>query len=111
MDRLHRLMQSNMRDSAYWTVAQMIAHHTSNGCNLRTGDLLGTGTQSGPGEMDGGCLLELTRGGARPIVLPSGEERTFLEDGDRVELRGYLEREGFKRIGLGVCEGVVRGTT
>jgi fumarylacetoacetase len=102
-----RLMRSHFRESAYWTLAQMIAHHTSNGCNLEVGDLLGTGTQSGPGAGDGGCLLELTRIGREPITLDNGEQRAFLHDGDRVILRGYCEREGYRRIGLGDCEGVV----
>lgn len=102
-----RLMRSQFRESAYWTLAQMIAHHTSNGCNLEVGDLLGTGTQSGPGSADGGCLLELTRMGRAPLTLANGEQRAFLHDGDRVILRGFCEREGFRRIGLGDCEGVV----
>lgn len=105
----HRLMQSHFRDSAYWTVSQMIAHHTSNGCNLLVGDLLGTGTQSGPDADQGGCLLELTSGGTRPIVLPNGEQRGFLEEGDKVILRGHCETAGRRRIGLGECIGVVVG--
>lgn len=107
MDEPHRLMQSHFRESAYWTVSQMIAHHTSNGCNLLVGDLLGTGTQSGPHADQGGCLLELTAGGSRPVTLPNGEKRAFLEDGDRVILRGYCEQAGHRRIGFGDCEGVV----
>ena len=102
-----RLMQSHFRDAAYWTVSQMIAHHTSNGCNLLVGDLLGTGTQSGPNPDQGGCLLELSAGGSRAVNLPNGEKRTFLEDGDRVILRGYCEQSGRRRIGFGDCEGVV----
>jgi fumarylacetoacetase len=101
-----RLMQSNFRD-AYWTVAQMLAHHSSNGCNLQTGDLLGTGTQSGPAAGQGGSLLELTEGGRRPIALPGGEPRTFLEDGDRVILRARCEAAGARPIGFGTCEGTV----
>jgi fumarylacetoacetase len=101
-----RLMQSNFSD-AYWTVAQMLAHHSINGCNLRPGDLLGTGTQSGPGELQGGSLLELTAGGKRPLTLPGGETRTFLQDGDRVILRAFCEAPGARRIGLGACEGTV----
>ena len=91
----------------YWTIEQMIAHHTSNGCNLIAGDLLATGTISGsqPGEQ--GCLLEMTRRGASPVVLPSGEERVFLEDGDEVILRGYCESDGHARICLGECRGTV----
>jgi fumarylacetoacetase len=91
----------------YWTPAQMIAHHTSNGCNLRPGDLLASGTVSGPAAESLGCLLELTRRGAEPIRLPTGEERRFLQDGDEVAMRGYCEREGFARIGFGECRGAV----
>jgi fumarylacetoacetase len=102
-----RLMQSNFSD-AYWTVAQMLAHHTVNGCNLRPGDLLGTGTLSGPAEGQGGSLLELSAGGKRPLTLPGGETRTFLQDGDRVILRAFCEAPGARRIGLGECEGTVQ---
>jgi fumarylacetoacetase len=105
-DGPQRLMQSNFHD-AYWTVAQMLAHHTVNGCNLRTGDLLGTGTLSGPAEGQGGSLLELTQGGRRPLKLASGETRTFLQDGDRVILRAFCNAPGVRRIGLGACEGTV----
>jgi fumarylacetoacetase len=91
----------------YWTPAQMLAHHASNGCNLAPGDLLGTGTVSGPTRESRGCLLELTRRGAEPIELPGGEARRFLEDGDEVVLRGWCEREGCARIGLGECRGTI----
>ncbi len=101
-----RLMQSNFRDS-YWTIAQLIAHHTVGGCNLATGDLLGSGTQSGPGEGQGGSLLELTQGGRQPVTLASGETRNFLQDGDSLELRAHCERAGARRIGFGRCEGHV----
>ncbi|MEJ8859316.1 fumarylacetoacetase [Variovorax robiniae] len=101
-----RLMRSNYAD-AYWTVAQMVAHHTVNGCNLRAGDLFGSGTLSGPEAGQGGSLLELSDGGKRPIHLANGETRTFLEDGDTVILRGYCQREGFRRIGFGECRGTV----
>jgi fumarylacetoacetase len=101
-----RLSQSNFRD-AYWTVAQMLAHHSSNGCNLQAGDLLGSGTQSGPGADQGGSLLELTQGGKRPITLPGGEARTFLQDGDRLILCAHAQRSGFRRIGLGDCASTV----
>ncbi|MEJ8846092.1 fumarylacetoacetase [Variovorax rhizosphaerae] len=101
-----RLMRSNYAD-AYWTVAQMVAHHTVNGCNLRAGDLFGSGTLSGPDAGQGGSLLELSDGGKRPIRLANGETRTFLEDGDTVILRGYCQREGFRRIGFGECRGTV----
>ena len=101
-----RLMASNFRDS-YWTVAQLITHHASNGCNLASGDLLGSGTQSGPAADQGGSLLELTAGGKRPLTLANGETRTFLQDGDSVRLRAFCAREGAARIGFGECEGTV----
>jgi len=103
-----RVSRGNMRD-LYWTVAQMLAHHTSNGCNLQAGDLLATGTVSGAEAGTQGCLLEMTRRGAEPLVLPNGERRAFLEDGDEVILRGYCEREGAVRIGFGECVGRVIG--
>jgi fumarylacetoacetase len=102
----YRLMQSDFRD-AYWTIAQMLAHHSSNGCNLQPGDLLGSGTQSGPEAGQGGSLLELTQGGRQPLALPDGEVRTFLQDGDTVILRGACEREGARRIGFGACAGTL----
>jgi fumarylacetoacetase len=92
---------------AYWTVAQMLTHHTVNGCNLQPGDLLGSGTLSGPTLDQAGALIELTAGGKNPIVLPNGEQRTWLEDGDSVVLRGWCEREGAARIGFGECVGKV----
>jgi fumarylacetoacetase len=92
---------------AYWTIAQMVTHHTVNGCNLQPGDLLGTGTQSGPTPEEAGSLLELSDAGKRPIELPNGETRTFLQDGDRVILRGWCEKPGFARIGFGECRGTV----
>src|SRR5258708_26551498 len=85
---------------AYWTIAQMVAHHASNGCNLAAGDLLGTGTQSGPVPEEAGSLLELTAGGLQPLALPNGQARTFLEDCDEIVLRGYCQRHGFARISL-----------
>ncbi|HSD29073.1 MAG TPA: fumarylacetoacetase [Vicinamibacteria bacterium] len=100
--------RSRLRD-LYWTLAQMVAHHTSNGCNLRPGDLIATGTVSGADEEAWGSLLERTWRGTRPLALPSGEERRFLEDGDEVILRGQCAREGFARIGFGECRGVVQG--
>jgi fumarylacetoacetase len=102
----HRLSQSSFEHS-YWTIAQMVAHHTVSGCNLMPGDLLGTGTQAGPAPEQGGCLLELTEGGKRAIELPGGEVRRFLEDGDTLILRAYCERPGFARIGFGECAGTV----
>ncbi len=91
----------------YWSFAQMVAHHTSNGCNLRTGDLMASGTISGPQPGSQGSLLEITRRGAEPLKLPSGEERSFLEDGDEVTFRGFCEREGLPRISLGECQGMI----
>ncbi len=91
--------------SMYWSVAQMLTHHASNGCNLRTGDLLASGTVSGPDENSRGCMLELTWRGSNPIGLPTGEERRFLEDGDDVIMKGYLEAAGHPRIGFGECQG------
>ncbi len=91
----------------YWTLAQMLTHHASNGCNLSPGDLFASGTISGPTKDARGCLLELTWRGAEPITLPTGEPRKFLEDGDEVIMRGYCARAGAARIGLGECRGVV----
>ncbi|HEX2778096.1 MAG TPA: fumarylacetoacetase [Gemmatimonadaceae bacterium] len=99
-----RLSRSRFADM-YWTVAQMVAHHASNGCNLRAGDLLASGTISGPTRDERGCMLELTRRGAEPVTLPDGETRSFLEDGDEVTLRGECVRDGFVRIGFGECRG------
>jgi len=101
-----RLSHSSFRDS-WWTVAQMLAHHTVNGCNLAPGDLIGSGTQSGPLPPQAGSLLELTAGGRQPLALAGGETRTFLEDGDRVMLRGWCEREGYVRIGFGEAAATV----
>jgi len=101
-----RLSKGNVRD-LYWTLAQMLTHHASNGCNLQPGDLLATGTVSGPSKESVGCFLEMTQRGADPINLPTGELRKFLEDGDEVILRGYCEREDYPRIGFGECRGVI----
>jgi len=92
---------------AYWTVAQMVAHHTVNGCNLVAGDLLGTGTQSGPAAVEAGSLIELTTGGREPLALPNGERRTFLEDGDEIILCGRCSAPGYRSIGFGECRGVI----
>ncbi|MGC8525154.1 MAG: fumarylacetoacetase [Acidibrevibacterium sp.] len=100
------LAQSNTR-YLYWTVAQMLAHHASNGCNLSPGDLFGSGTISGPSPESYGSLLEITEGGRKPLTLPSGETRRFLEDGDEVIFRAHATREGFARIGFGECRGVI----
>jgi fumarylacetoacetase len=91
----------------YWTVAQMIAHHTSNGCDLQPGDLLGTGTISGPTRDSLGSLMEISQSGKVPFTLPSGEERRFLEDGDELTLCAVARREGFRTIGFGECRGMV----
>jgi fumarylacetoacetase len=100
-----RLSHGSCRDM-YWTIAQMLAHHTSNGCNLRPGDLLASGTISGDAPGTEGCLLELTR--HRAIELPSGEQRRFLADGDEVMMRAFCERPGYVRIGFGECAGAIR---
>jgi fumarylacetoacetase len=116
-----RISKGSFKDM-YWTIAQMVTHHASNGCNLQPGDLLGSGTVSGPARDARGCLLELTWDGdpwatppvikpttsRTPIELPTGETRKFLEDGDEVIIKGYCEREGFRRIGFGECRGIVR---
>ena len=102
-----RLSHSNFRDS-WWTVSQMVTHHTVNGCNLQPGDLLGSGTQSGPTPGEAGSLLELSGGGKHAIALARGEQRTFLEDGDRVTFRAWCERPPFRRIGFGELTGTVR---
>ena len=91
----------------YWTVAQLIAHHTSGGCNLGAGDLFGSGTISGPTPGGFGSLLEATEGGRKPLDLPSGESRSFLEDGDEVIMRARARRDGFASIGFGECRGVI----
>jgi len=101
-----RLSATSFKHS-YWTVSQMVAHHTVNGCNLQPGDLLGTGTQSGPTPQEAGSLLELSGNGKEPVPLPNGETRCFLEDGDEVTLRAYCERPGAARIGFGSAVGRV----
>jgi fumarylacetoacetase len=101
-----RLSRGSFKDM-YWTLGQMVAHHTSNGCPLRPGDLIASGTVSGPEKENRGCLLELTWRGTDAVRLPHGEQRTFLEDGDELILTGYCEREGFVRIGLGSCRAVI----
>jgi len=95
-----QLSTSNFNDS-YWTVAQMVAHHTVNGCNLRAGDMFGSGTQSGPNPEEAGSMLELSNAGSEPITLPNGEKRAFLEDGDNVIMSGWCQKDGAARIGFG----------
>ncbi|ESP94913.1 MULTISPECIES: fumarylacetoacetase [Pseudoalteromonas] len=101
-----KVSESSFKHS-YWTVAQMVTHHTVNGCNFLPGDMLGSGTQSGPEHEEAGSLLELSRGGKESITLSNGEERKFLEDGDKVIMRGWCEADGFNRIGFGSVEGTV----
>jgi fumarylacetoacetase len=101
-----RLSRASFREM-YWTFGQMVAHHSSNGCNLQSGDLIASGTVSNEAKESRGSLLELAWRGTEPLGLPTGEERRFLEDGDEVILRGWCEREGFVRIGLGECRGTV----
>jgi fumarylacetoacetase len=98
---------ARFESSVYWTPAQLVAHHTSNGCNLRPGDLLASGTVSGPTPESRGCLLERTWRGTEPLILPTGETRRFLEDGDEVAMRGRCERAGFRQIGFGDCRAVI----
>ena len=102
----HRLSHGNAA-FLYWTAAQFVAHHTSGGCNLQSGDLFGSGTISGPTEGSAGSLLELSKGGRQPITLESGEARRFLEDGDEVILRATCCRDGYASIGFGLCRGMV----
>jgi len=101
-----QMSQSNFKDS-YWTVAQMVAHHTVNGCNLRAGDMFGSGTQSGPNPEEAGSMLELSNAGADPISLPNGEQRTFLEDGDNVIMKGWCQKDGAARIGFGSVSAII----
>lgn len=102
----HQLSAGNF-DQMYWTIGQMVTHHASNGCNLRPGDLMASGTVSGPEKSMRGCLLELTWRGTEPIDLPSGEQRRFLEDGDELIIRGRCEADGAVGIGFGDCRGIV----
>lgn len=102
----HLLSRSNA-NMLYWTVAQMVAHHTSNGCNLLPGDLFGSGTVSGTENGSAGCLLEMTRGGRNPVTLSNGETRAYLEDGDEVIFLGDARRTGYAPIGFGECRGTV----
>jgi fumarylacetoacetase len=101
-----RISAGTLADS-YWSPAQMIAHHTSNGCNLETGDLIATGTLSGPEQDSWGSLLEKTAGGRNTIDLGNGEGRTYLRDGDEIILSAHCEKSGYRRLGFGECRGVV----
>ncbi|MFZ6691737.1 fumarylacetoacetase [Undibacterium sp. SXout20W] len=101
-----RLSLSNFRHS-YWTVSQLVTHHTVNGCNLNPGDLLGSGTQSGPAPEEAGSLLELTEGGKKSIALSNGEQRVFMEDGDAIIMRGWAQKEGVARVGFGEVVGTL----
>ena len=100
----HRLSRGNFRNM-YWTIDQMLAHHTSTGCNIRPGDLIASGTVSGPGEDERGCMLELTWRGENPVELPDGTQRRFLEDGDELIIRASCAAEGAVPIGFGECRG------
>jgi len=102
-----RIASSNFADAAYWTAAQLVAHHTVNGCSLNPGDLFGSGTLSGSLPEQAGSLLELSAGGKQAITLRNGEQRTFLQDGDTVTLRGRCTRDGWRSIGFGACAGSV----
>jgi fumarylacetoacetase len=102
-----RISRSNFSEASYWTISQLVAHHTVNGCALQSGDLFGSGTLSGPRPEQAGSLLELTQGGKRPLSLSNGESRTFLEDGDTIVLKAYCHRVGFRRVGFGECRGTV----
>jgi fumarylacetoacetase len=102
----HQLSHASLKH-LYWTVGQMVTHHSMGGCNLESGDLLGTGTTSGPEADSLGCLLEITEGGKKPIELPSGESRTFLQNGDRLTIKAYCQKEGTRRIGFGECSGTI----
>jgi fumarylacetoacetase len=99
-----RLSRASFQEM-YWTIAQMLTHHTSNGCNLRPGDLLASGTVSGAEEGSQGSLLEITRRGSQPLELPTGEMRSFLADGDEILIHGYCDRKGYVRVGFGECRG------
>jgi fumarylacetoacetase len=102
------LAVTNMQN-LYWTIFQMLTHHTSNGCNLRPGDLMGTGTISGPTDDALGSILEIAKRGATPVSLPTGEERSFLEDGDELIMRAWCDADGARSIGLGECRAVIEG--
>jgi fumarylacetoacetase len=101
-----RIVRTNFKHM-YWTLAQMLAHHTSNGCNMQTGDLFASGTTSAPDPDAKACLAEINQRGTRPLELPSGERRLWLEDGDSLHIRGRALREGYVPIGFGPCDGLI----
>jgi fumarylacetoacetase len=103
-----RLSHGRWNEAAWWTLAQLVTHHTVGGCNLQPGDMLGTGTLSGPGPDQAGSLLELSGGGKSPLTLANGETRAFLQDGDTLTLKAWGEKPGARRIGLGSCSGTVQ---
>jgi fumarylacetoacetase len=107
----HRLSRGSASSAMYWSAAQIVTHHASNGCNLQSGDLIGTGTLSTDNDSGLGSLLEISRGGKEPIELPGGEKRAFLENGDEVRLRAWCEAEGAVRIGFGECVGRVEAAS
>jgi fumarylacetoacetase len=104
-----RLSRTSFRHQ-YWTVAQMVAHHTIGGCNLQSGDLLGSGTISGPGPEEAGALMEMSQAGRRPLTLDNGEQRGFLDDGDAIVFKGWCKKPGFARIGFGELRGQISET-
>lgn len=105
MDKHHEIGSSNTK-YLYYSVPQTIAHHSVTGCNMSTGDMLGSGTISGPEKHERGSIMEISWGGKEPITLPNGEERTFLKDGDSVLLQGFAKGNGYQ-IGFGACEGTI----
>ena len=107
----HSLSRGRADAAMYWSAAQIVAHHSSNGCNLQPGDLIGTGTLSTDSDEGLGSMLEISRGGKQPVDLPGGEARSFLEDGDEVTLKAWCERDGAARIGFGECVGRVVAAT
>jgi fumarylacetoacetase len=107
----HPLSRGEAAAAMYWSAAQIVTHHSSNGCNLQPGDLIGTGTLSTADESGLGSLLEISKGGKAPIKLPNGESRSFLEDGDELTLSARCVRDGFAPIGFGGCVGIIRPAT
>jgi fumarylacetoacetase len=103
----HILSRGSADAAMYWSAAQIVAHHSSNGCNLQPGDLIGTGTLSTAEDSGLGSLLEISRGGKQPLTLATGETRSFLDDGDEIVLKAWCERDGAVRIGFGECSGRV----